>query len=352
MAARQKKPDPVFEDKDPQDFLLSQLFERLSREDKLKFLEQAIIKRASHKSVIDLLDKIAKFFNGNNAEYRTFLRKLFWKLPKKYNLRGRWESSMEMAPAAQNLKLEMLKRILSGWKWNKGFSYDQVNEETEESEVCFRFICLVYNCVERTRYYTTQDFPKNICKVFREGLKRWGQAYELDQWILREPEAINYDGYSMIDIVPHEFQQMMIKARTRFGEMRIIGEEVKFLEPFDLHKRSNKAKELIMEKMKRIREMEELITEFIVKLKIDFGFVEHGAYNIENGVVAFKLESAKAARITVNVCSSYKYRHEDCPELTSKIQKARDDFLLLAGTESDIDIKISVLGPEEFKFEE
>jgi len=349
MVARKK--DLIFEDKDPQDFLLSQLFGKLSREDKLKFLEQAIIKRANHKSVIDLLDKIEKFFDRNGAEYRTFLRKLFWKLPKKYNLRGRSKSSTEMAPAAQNLKLEMLKRILSGWKWNKGFSYDQVNEETEESEVCFRFICLVYNCVERTKYYTTQDFPRNICKVFREGLSvRWGQAYELDQWILREPETIHYGGFSIIDIVPTEFKEMMIKARTRFGQMRIIGEEVKFLEPFDLHKRSNKAKELIMEKMKRIREMEELITEFIVKLKIDFGFVEHGSYNIENGVVAFKLESAKAARITVNVCSSYKYRHEDCPKLTLKLQKARDDFVFING--GNIEIKLSILGPQEYKFEE
>jgi len=329
-----KSQEPLFGEATPKDRLLSRVLGELSKEEQIKKLTDLILAQSDRKEITEMIDVIKMIFNAHmdrdaSQAYRCHLRKLYGQLPSAF--------------AAPELKIKILQEILCGWRWMQGFDPDHTNEETEESEVCFRFVCEVYKTVKARRPAGMKAFLNEVDNLFRNRLEdiyvNWKTAVNFDQWILR-------------DDVPASIALRLMKARNRFGGFRLGKSELTFLAVFDFHQRSDKARQMIMEQMAAIRKTEEVVKQLIDKIqpKDRWGDPIKNAI-VQHVTIKFELENEHVVRLQVFVSRGHWDTDDSkCPKITADIQKARDE--LLEGIENPPRILLEIHGPEKYLYKE
>jgi hypothetical protein len=151
-----------------------------------------------------------------------------------------------------DLELKILERILKGWSWQ--IKYEEGNPQPirsmqKDAKSCFSFVCEAYS--QNKKEHFNSEFQKGIEDIFRASADNNWDFIELGPWILRAPEGIAV---------------LLLKQRTRLAGESLIP-ELRLLENFSIHYRSDEAIAFIAEKMKTVRETEECAGGMVEKLE-------------------------------------------------------------------------------------
>lgn len=340
---------------DPMAIFLDDILAGFSRNEQFGKIKEILKREAiwnnhDQKKVEILLDALKKLFENADYIIRQHLVDIYNSIPETIEGDRQYDEKIEAAP---ELKIAILKEIIQGWRWSRGGR--EQDELGRNAETCFTFLCASFKKAPEAHRWGNYSNPfaekekgkirKGIIEMFREYLDVKGYYWkpnELDRWILLES-------------VPVEITEVLLKARVRIAEFRFNISEIEFLDIFDFHNRSEKEIKLIEDHMKKVRLTSKLASRLqkIVSPTTQYGEPARDERFNFSGDVKYSLLSENEAKLSVNFrrINEFHLKQEQSkyPAIIKDIRAERDK--ILKGVEDPPIIVIEAVGPE-FSFKE
>ena len=231
-------------------------------EEKLKLISEAIIIGCNNfdQASIGLLPIIKGNFKNHPSFYRSYLRELYLKLPGKQKVGS---AEIEIAP---RLKLAILKEILKGWYWwyddpTTGKEPMRFNKDSKE---CLRFTCEAFISA-----LIDGKFPSTLS----------GEILNLvrDYFHNQPLSADAFTPWITPDFMPPQIAAILLKTRVSRDPAKAL-QELRFIEAFDLHNRSENVVQLgknFLADLKRIEDITVALANRIQSMEKTFVFPGH-----------------------------------------------------------------------------